>query len=385
MIRSFIMSNFAKNIGEKRTPVTTPAHIVENGVAHYGTFSEPFQDLNLLDCKKPFFMKTPSFIKRMRLIEWEAFEVNMDEGSLISACYNMGPIGFSIFVWHNNADNKIYAWRNLVPVKRAKVAKQLLSDNCYCKTKKSEYKIINDFANGKAQCVGHTKGKSGEFAIDISFERLSPLANGVMPLMKNKDGSFRNPLYSEKDFFKATGTITLNGKTYTTNERSVGIIDDHKGYYPFFSHYDWLTTMGKTEIDGEQKFFAFNLTRNQSVDQVNYNENVIWLEGDLSRCRPWYSPIKTAKRKRTNGISATRRDKGLSISLSRSTTCFICPFPWLFITLCLTARFTATSPTRTAKNTPSTAWSVSAKTKQLAFNLETPNKKHFFAKCFFLW
>lgn len=39
-------------------------------------------------------MKTPSFIKRMRLIEWEAFEVNMDEGSLISACYNMGPIGF---------------------------------------------------------------------------------------------------------------------------------------------------------------------------------------------------------------------------------------------------------------------------------------------------
>ena len=41
------MSNFAKNIGEKRTPVTTPAHIVENGVAHYGTFSEPFQDLNL--------------------------------------------------------------------------------------------------------------------------------------------------------------------------------------------------------------------------------------------------------------------------------------------------------------------------------------------------
>ena len=210
------MSNFAKNIGEKRTPVTTPAHIVENGIAHYGTFSEPFQDLNLLDCKKPFFMKTPSFIKRMRLIEWEAFEVNMDEGSLISACYNMGPIGFSIFVWHNNADNKIYAWRNLVPVKRAKVAKQLLSDNCYCKTKKSEYKIINDFANGKAQCVGHTKGKSGEFAIDISFERLSPLANGVMPLMKNKDGSFRNPLYSEKDFFKATGTITLNGKTYKT-------------------------------------------------------------------------------------------------------------------------------------------------------------------------
>ncbi|UKI14703.1 MAG: hypothetical protein L6V85_01365 [Clostridiales bacterium] len=49
------MSNFAKkHRRKKRTPVTTPAHIVENGVAHYGTFSEPFQDLNLLDCKKTF-------------------------------------------------------------------------------------------------------------------------------------------------------------------------------------------------------------------------------------------------------------------------------------------------------------------------------------------
>lgn len=321
------MSNFAKNIGEKRTPVTTPAHIVENGVAHYGTFSEPFQDLNLLDCKKPFFMKTPSFVKRMRLIEWEAFEVNMDEGSLISACYNMGPIGFSIFVWHNNADNKIYAWRNLVPVKRAKVAKQLLSDNCYCKTKKSEYKIINDFANGKAQCVGHTKGKSGDFAIDISFERLSPLANGVMPLMKNKDGSFRNPLYSEKDFFKATGTITLNGKTYKTNERSVGIIDDHKGYYPFFSHYDWLTTMGKTEIDGEQKFFAFNLTRNQSVDQVNYNENVIWLEGESFPMPPVVFTHKDGKKKANEWHIRDEAGQGLVDITFKIDNVFYMPIP----------------------------------------------------------
>lgn len=212
-------------------------------------------------------------------------------------------------------------------MKRAKVAKQLLSDNCYCKTKKSEYKIINDFANGKAQCVGHTKGKSGEFSIDISFERLSPLANGVMPLMKNKDGSFRNPLYSEKDFFKATGTITLNGKTYKTNERSVGIIDDHKGYYPFFSHYDWLTTMGKTEIDGEQKFFAFNLTRNQSVDQVNYNENVIWLEGESFPMPPVVFTHKDGKKKANEWHIRDEAGQGLVDITFKIDNVFYMPIP----------------------------------------------------------
>lgn len=303
-----IMSNDPK-ISEKRYPAKTPRSIVENGEAHFGTFDAPFENLNLLDCKKPCFIGLPAFMKRARLTEWEAFEVNMDEGSLISAVYNVGPIGFSIFVWYEKAEKKIYAWRNLVPVKRAHVAKQLISDNCYCKTKKSEYSIVNDFLNGKAQCKGYTKGKSGEFEIDISFERLSPLANGVMPLKKNKDGTFRNPLYSEKDFFKATGTITVNGKTYKTNERSVGIIDDHKGFYPWYAHYDWLTTMGKTVIDGEEKFFAFNLTRNQSADQYNYNENVIWLEGKSFPMPPSFSPIRTERKKLTNGTFATKKAK----------------------------------------------------------------------------
>lgn len=275
-----IMEDLFFKVSDKRFPAPTPDKIVENGEVHYGTFDAPFNELNLLDAKNPCG-KMPSFMKSGRLVEWEAFEVEMDEGTLISAVYNTNGMGFSIFVWHDKAENKIYSWRNLVPKRRAKVAKQLVSDYSYCKTKHSEYRINNDFLHGKASAKGYTKGKNGTFSIDIKFERISPLANGVMPLAKNKDGSFRNPLYSEKDFFKATGTITLNGKAYVTNERSVGIIDDHKGYYPYRAHYDWLTTMGKINVDGEEKYFAFNLTRNQSVDQFNYNENVIWC-GDES-------------------------------------------------------------------------------------------------------
>ena len=244
------MSNLPDYISSTRMPAPTPDSIVENGKVHFGTFDAPFKNLNLLDAVKPCGNKMPDFMKPSRLVEWEAFEVHMDEGALISAVYSTGPMGFSIFVWYDKKENKIYSWRNLVPKKKAHVASQLVDDCCYCKTKTSEYKIENDFLNGKARAKGFTKGKNGEFTIDIRFERISPLANGVMPLARNKDGSFRNALYSEKDFFKASGTITLNGKVYTTNERSVGIIDDHKGYYPFNAHYDWLSTMGQIDADG---------------------------------------------------------------------------------------------------------------------------------------
>lgn len=329
MILEGKMSNYPKYISEKRRPAATPKSVVEDGKVNYGTFDSPFENLNLLHCDKPCGKRMPDFLKSMRLTEWEAFEVHLDEGVLISAVYRMSIGGFSIFVWYDKTERKIYSWRNLVAKKKAYVASQLVDDKCYCKTKNSEYTIENDFNNGKAHAKGYTKGKDGEFSIDMHFERISPLANGVMPLAKNKDGSHRNPLYSEKDFFKAKGTITLNGKAFTTNERSVGIIDDHKGFYPYRAHYDWLTTMGQTDIDGEKKHFAFNLTRNQSVNQDDYNENVIWIENESFPMPPVVFSHKNNKKKASEWRIVDEKRLGLVDVTFKIDKVFYMPIPFM--------------------------------------------------------
>lgn len=295
------MDKYPEYISEKRRPVATPDSIVENGQAHFGTFDKPFKKLNMLDCKKPCGRLMPDFMKKSRLTEWEAFEVHLDQGALISAVYNTGPFGFSIFVWFDKRSKKIYSWRNIVPVKKAKVASQLVDDYCELNVKKSSYVIKNDLMNGKASAKGWSENrKSGKIEIDVQVERVAPISNVSIPFGENK------PLYSEKDFFKATGYITVNGEKFETNDNSVAIIDDHKGYYPFFAHYDWLTTMGKCEIDGQQKYFAFNLTRNQSIDQDNYNENIIWIEG-ASYPMP---PVKFSKEKRKSKVWTIRDEHG---------------------------------------------------------------------------
>ena len=324
-----IMNNLPDYIEQTRIPAQTPDSIVENGAVHFGTFDMPFKAINLLDTVKPCGPKMPDCMKASRLTEWEAFEVHMDEGALISAVYKTGPMGFSIFVWYDKKENKIYSWRNLVPKKKSRVAAQLVDDFCYLKTKHSEYKIENDFLNGKAHAKGFTKGKCGEFSIDISFDRISPLANGVMPLGKNKDGSFRNALYSEKDFFKATGTITINGKAYVTNERSVGIIDDHKGFYPFNAHYDWLTTMGQIDDNGVKRYFAFNLTRNQSVDQPKYNENVIWVDNESFPMPPVVFTHKNGKKKADEWHVTDEQGLGLVDVTFKLNRTFYMPIPLL--------------------------------------------------------
>ena len=75
------MSKYPEYISEKRRPIDTPESIVENGQAHFGTFKDPFKNLNLIDCEKPCGKRMPDFMKKSRLTEWEAFEVHLDEGA----------------------------------------------------------------------------------------------------------------------------------------------------------------------------------------------------------------------------------------------------------------------------------------------------------------
>ncbi len=269
------MNTDKKIIDSLRTPVETPDRIVIDGQAQFGTFKDPFKELNMLDCVKPCGKFFPHALNKIRMTEWEAFEVHLDEGALVSAVYNTGTMGFSIFVWFDKRTQKISAWKNFVSSSTVKVAKQLIDGECYLKTRKSEYTITNNLLQGEAHAFGYSENKkSGKISLDINVKRLSPPSNVCIPFGKNK------PLYSEKDFLKAEGYLEVNGERFVTNENSVSIIDDHKGYYPFFAHYEWLTTMGKCEIDGKMQYFAFNLTKNQSTDPTKYNENLIWVEGE---------------------------------------------------------------------------------------------------------
>ena len=268
------MSKYPDYISAKREPVDSPKDLVENGVAHLGTFKEPLEAISLLDIKKPCG-NMPGFMKKARLTIWEAFEINMDEGTLVSAVYNMNAIGFNIMVWYDKADNKVYSWQNFAPGYKCKVAPTLVNTTTCLHLKKSDLEICNNFEEGRCHAKGHAiNKKSGEFAFEMDAVRLSPPSIVSIPLGKP------NPLYSEKDFLKATGYVKINGKTYKSNERTTVIVDDHKGFYPFHAHYDWLTMMGKIDIDNEQKYFAVNFTHNQSQSEADYNENLIWVEGE---------------------------------------------------------------------------------------------------------
>ena len=277
------MGEYSKFISDVRRAVPTPKDMVNNGKCVFGTFDKEFETMDLLAIKRP--THAPDIFKRLKLTLWEATEVHLDNGVLLAVVCDMGIFGITINVFYEKTERKVYCWTTNLKSKDTLIAPNLINGSvASATTKNSHVHYVNNFQDGLCELDGHADDGVNSIEYKFSLTRLSKPSVVSIPFAPIEKR--HRPLYSQKDFFKAEGTLTFNGKTYNCTEKSTAIVDDHRGYYPRRAHYDWVTTMGINETNGEKKWFAFNLTRNQSIDQEKYNENLIWLHNETSLLPP---------------------------------------------------------------------------------------------------
>lgn len=274
------MGRYSAYISEKRRAVRTPEDLVgKDGECAFGTFDREFQKMDLMRAKRP--TQAPQLFNRLKLTLWEATEVCFDEGVLLLAVCDMGLFCKAVHVFYDRRTKRVISWDASLPAGKAKIAPNLVDGSITsAKSGKCAVRYRNSFDRGRCELFGRHESGDNAIAYELALTRVSKPSVVSIPFGPNR------PLYSQKDFFRAEGTITVNGETLRSNERSTAIVDDHRGYYPRHAHYDWVTTMGVNETDGEARLFAINLTRNQSVNQADYNENLIWLENETSLLPP---------------------------------------------------------------------------------------------------
>lgn len=276
-----INTDFKSLLSKKRESVATPDNVVdENGNAIFGTFDKEFKTMDFLKVNKP--SRLPNAFNKFKLTLWEAVELNLKDIIVLTAVCDMGIFGTGLTVVYDKRTKKVTSFQDMFPKSKAVISKTLLNgDASESRGKKVVLKCVNHFENGQAFVTGHaTDGKGASVSYDVTLDRVSLPSIVSIPFDQNR------PLYSQKDLFKLSGYVEFNGVKYEADDESTAIIDDHRGYYPYVSHYDWVTTMGKMDIGGERKYFGFNLTRNQSINQDDYNENLIWFEGNTTLLTP---------------------------------------------------------------------------------------------------
>ncbi len=249
--------------------VETPTSLVdENGEFLVGTFKSSFTNFNFSRFRRTFLKKARNNVK---LTEWQAVEVLADQLFLIAAVFKFGPMNKTLLIAYDIKEEKLYDFSETSYCNQKSLVAPFLQGGSES-TRKSEdsfIRISTNLEKGKLSLTGYSK----ELQFDIDFERIADPSIVSIQMAK------KSYVYTEKDLLVPSGTIEFQGNIHTLSTNNITILDDHRGFYPLSSGYDWITCMGDIDINGEMKKFGLNITdfyRNLSKE---VHENGYWLDG----------------------------------------------------------------------------------------------------------
>jgi hypothetical protein len=125
--------------------------------------------------------------------------------------------------------------------------------------------------------------------VDAEFRGVHDV-NRYKPMVVCNPFSEDSVMFSHKCLMPGSGKMTIFTNSSDpevinfADDKTEIIIDDHKGYYPYITRYDWVTALGRELSSG--KLIGFNLTNNQVIEQEKYNENCLWYDGELHPLPP---------------------------------------------------------------------------------------------------
>ena len=272
-------------------PSRAPIALVRDGSIVFGSW-EGFPGItDLINARKPYHYLIPRFLKRLRLKEWQAIEAGNEDWFLLAVLYDAKFLTMaSIDLW-NRKEKKKYGFRHIFPGSRfsfphkfefteshATAGGDYLSirldpEMNFCGLRASSHSPASRFKKSPAV---NRKTLKESFDIDLSFD----LTKGnCAPYFVCLPLGVGRAMYSAKILMPCSGAIKVAGREYPFDPwQASGILDDHKGYYPYRLHYDWITGFG---MDESGRRIGFNLTDNQVKDQVRYNENRLWIDGAI--------------------------------------------------------------------------------------------------------
>ena len=113
--------------------------------------------------------------------------------------------------------------------------------------------------------------------VDVGAHRGAPPMRGQLVLDTRGAAQVVNlpfahgSIYSHKVMGPVTGELVIGDDRHAL-DGGAGVLDDHKGYYPYVMHNDWVTSLWRGD-DGLVR--GFNLTRNQCLNPARWNENCV--------------------------------------------------------------------------------------------------------------
>lgn len=265
-------------------PITTaPEKLVTNGQYNLGCFNTPVKQANLLDAAAPYKLPLPKSLKKLQLREWQAFQLEGKDHFIMIAIYNAKKISLVQFIVYDIKNNQKIKYEKKVTPWSLQVPDTLYNSHASYKSSNFTIEVNHDLTTNKLDIKARIKGFDGLPDVNAHFSGMHDV-NKYKPMVVCNPFSKGRVMYSHKCLMPMEGELAIGDKHLQfEKENSQLIIDDHKGYYPYPTIYDWVTGMG---YDKDHNSIGFNLTNNQVIEQEKYNENCLWFNGELHPLPP---------------------------------------------------------------------------------------------------
>lgn len=270
---------------QHRAITKAPEKLVVNGNYNLGCFNTPVRDANLLDVNSTFPF-TPAFLKYLQLREWQAFQIKNDDIFVLLALYNAKKMSLVQVIVYNMKTKQKYKYEKKLNFSfNAVVLPNTLYDSeAYYHDDDLKINVHHDLDNKKLDITVEVTNFADLPNLRAEFHGEHDTSR-YQPMVVCNPFSSESVMYSHKCLMPCSGVLSIENSNNVvfTKELSTLIIDEHKGYYPYITKYDWVTSLG---ITADKKLIGFNLTDNQVIDQHQYNENCLWYDGELHPLPP---------------------------------------------------------------------------------------------------
>ncbi len=290
--------------GYDRVFLPPPDTIVDGGVFRLGCFSGPAARANMLDVQMPYHYPVPRWFKALRCKEWRAFQFGDSRFYAMAALYEGKTFSLVLFNAWDKERKKAYEFRKVLPPRSFGIGENLDGSEIAYRGRKFSLSMASPLSEGvvlvevEAAKRGPRPAFSGSFRFAYNARQTAP-CSACMPLGLNR------ALYSLKVLMPMEGWFETKDERYDfAAADSMGVLDDHKGYYPFRMRYDWVSGFG---VDQKGRRVGFNLTHNQVKDQSLYNENLLWIN---SRAFP-LPPVRVTRPQGPAGVWHIQDTEGL--------------------------------------------------------------------------
>ncbi len=261
-----------------------PGTLSQNGNLVLGSWEGIPGRANLIDIQRPYPFPLPRFLRTTRIKEWQAVEAGDSDTYIFAVLYDAKFLGMAaVDIWDRKNKQKA-GFRYNFPGRRFSLPDSLKKSEVGFKAGQTELYIAIDLEaeSMSLQASYHPRNASdSSFDLNLSFDMAKDTSSAFsvcLPLGLNR------AMYSTKILMPCTGSMVLGGNRRNfESEKTLGILDNHKGYYPYNLHYDWVTGFG---FEPSGRKIGFNLTDNQVKDQLHYNENRLWIGSAIHSLPP---------------------------------------------------------------------------------------------------